>query len=69
MCPGFIDCSTPASSSDQTSHEITIDVYEKKLELHVSDEELARRRAEWHYTPPKAPASSPKSSGSGNSKA
>ena len=33
--------------------EITIDVYEKKLELHVSDEELARRRAEWHYTPPK----------------
>ena len=33
--------------------QITIDVYEKKLELHVSDEELARRRAEWHYTPHK----------------
>ena len=32
--------------------KITIDVYEKKLELHVSDEELARRRAEWTYTPP-----------------
>lgn len=30
---------------------ITIDVLEKKLELHVSDEELARRRAEWHYQP------------------
>ena len=32
--------------------QITIDVYEKRLELHVSDEELARRRAEWTYTPP-----------------
>lgn len=32
--------------------QITIDVYEKKLELHVSDEELARRKAEWTYTPP-----------------
>lgn len=32
---------------------ITIDVLEKKLELHVSDEELARRRAEWHYQPKK----------------
>ena len=30
---------------------ITIDVYKKELTLHVSDEELARRRAEWHYTP------------------
>ena len=32
--------------------QITIDVYGKRLELHVSDEELARRRAEWTYTPP-----------------
>ena len=29
-----------------------IDVYEKKLELMVSDEELERRRKEWSYTPP-----------------
>lgn len=32
--------------------KITIDVINKRLELHVSDEELARRRAEWSYTPP-----------------
>ena len=32
--------------------KITIDVYEKRLQLHVSDEELARRKAEWSYTPP-----------------
>lgn len=31
---------------------ITIDVIHKRLELHVSQEELDRRRAEWHYTPP-----------------
>lgn len=31
--------------------QITIDVISKKLELHVSDEELDRRRAEWSYTP------------------
>ena len=31
--------------------EISIDVYKKELTLHVSDEELERRRAEWHYTP------------------
>ena len=31
---------------------IMIDVYEKKLELMVSDEELERRRKEWSYTPP-----------------
>lgn len=30
---------------------ITIDVIKKELTLHVSDEELARRRAEWHYEP------------------
>ncbi|MDD7362782.1 MAG: dihydroxy-acid dehydratase [Peptoniphilus sp.] len=29
--------------------EITVDVLERKLTLHVSDEELARRRANWHY--------------------
>lgn len=31
--------------------EIEIDVVNKRLELHVSDEELARRRANWHYEP------------------
>lgn len=31
---------------------ITVDVIDKRLELHVSDEELARRKAEWSYTPP-----------------
>ncbi|NMC56822.1 MAG: dihydroxy-acid dehydratase [Eubacteriaceae bacterium] len=31
--------------------EITIDVINKKLTLHVSDEELAKRKAEWKYTP------------------
>ena len=30
---------------------ITIDIYKKELTLHVSDEELARRRQQWHYTP------------------
>ena len=35
--------------------QITIDVYDKKLELHVSDEELARRKAEWTYTAPEIP--------------
>ena len=30
---------------------ITIDVMEKSLTLHVSDEELARRRANWTYQP------------------
>lgn len=33
--------------------KITIDVYKKELTLHVSDEELARRRAQWSYTPKK----------------
>ncbi|MGN0659872.1 MAG: dihydroxy-acid dehydratase [Emergencia sp.] len=32
--------------------QITIDVINKKLELHVSDEELAQRKKEWRYTPP-----------------
>jgi dihydroxy-acid dehydratase len=32
---------------------ITIDVINKKIELHVSDEELERRRSEWKYQPKK----------------
>ena len=36
----------------QDGDQITIDVINKRLELHVSDEELARRRAAWSYTPP-----------------
>ena len=31
--------------------QINIDVYKKELTLHVSDEELARRKAEWTYEP------------------
>ena len=31
--------------------KITIDVYKKEVTLHVSEEELAKRMAEWHYTP------------------
>ena len=30
---------------------ITIDVYKHELHLHVSDEELEKRRSEWHYEP------------------
>ena len=33
--------------------EITIDVEQKTLELHVSEEEMARRRAAWRYQPPR----------------
>ena len=33
--------------------KITIDVYKKEVTLHVSDEELAQRRAQWSYTPQK----------------
>ena len=33
---------------------ISIDVYKKELTLHVSDEELALRRKEWHFTPKEA---------------
>ena len=33
--------------------EITVDVINKKLTLHVSDEELEKRRTEWSYTPNK----------------
>ena len=31
--------------------EITVDVINKTLTLHVSDEELAKRKAEWKYEP------------------
>ena len=34
-------------------YQITINVYTKELTLHVSDEELARRKAERHYEPKK----------------
>ena len=33
--------------------QITIDVYRHELHLHVSEEELTRRRAEWNYQPQK----------------
>jgi len=36
----------------ETGDEIEVDVSERRIHLHVSDEELARRRAAW--TPPKA---------------
>ena len=32
--------------------QITIDVVNKQLTLHVSDEELEERRKSWHYEPP-----------------
>jgi dihydroxy-acid dehydratase len=35
----------------QTGDEIEVDVAGRRIHLHVSDEELARRRAAW--TPPK----------------
>lgn len=35
----------------QDGDQITIDVIHNKLELHVSNEELAKRRAAWQYTP------------------
>lgn len=40
----------------QDGDRITIDVINQKLELHVSDEELAKRRANWTYTPPEIPS-------------
>jgi dihydroxy-acid dehydratase len=36
----------------QTGDEIEIDVAARKIHLHVSDEELARRRAAWQAPPP-----------------
>ena len=37
----------------QDGDEITVDVINKRLELHVSDEELERRRKNWSYKPVK----------------
>ena len=37
----------------QDGDEITVDVINKRLELHVSDEELERRRMNWSYKPVK----------------
>ena len=36
----------------QDGDRITVDVVNKQLTLHVSDEELAARKAKWSYTPP-----------------
>ncbi len=35
----------------QDGDKITIDVYKKEVTLHVSDEELAKRKAKWNYEP------------------
>jgi dihydroxy-acid dehydratase len=37
----------------QTGDEIEIDVAKRRIHLHVSDEELARRRAAWKQPPPR----------------
>ena len=37
----------------QTGDEIEVDVAQRRLHLHVSDEELARRRASWVAPPPR----------------
>jgi dihydroxy-acid dehydratase len=37
----------------QTGDEIEIDVARRRIHLHVSDEELARRRAAWTPPPPR----------------
>jgi dihydroxy-acid dehydratase len=39
----------------QTGDEIEIDVDKRSIHLHVSDEELARRKAKWIQPPPKYP--------------
>jgi dihydroxy-acid dehydratase len=39
----------------QTGDEIEIDVDERRIHLHVSDTEMARRKAEWTPPPPKYP--------------
>jgi dihydroxy-acid dehydratase len=39
----------------QTGDEIEIDVDKRSIHLHVSDEELARRKAQWIQPPPKYP--------------
>ena len=35
----------------ENGDEITIDVINRELNLHVSDEELAKRKDNWHYQP------------------
>ena len=37
----------------QTGDEIEIDVAERKIQLHVGDDELTRRRAAWIAPPPR----------------
>ena len=39
----------------QTGDEIEVDVEARRIHLHVSDEELARRRAAWTAPPPRYP--------------
>jgi dihydroxy-acid dehydratase len=39
----------------QTGDEIEVDVDKRSIHLHVSDEELARRRAAWKQPPPRYP--------------
>ncbi len=39
----------------QTGDEIEVDVEARRIHLHVSDEELARRRAAWKQPPPRYP--------------
>ena len=39
----------------QTGDEIEIDVDKRSIHLHVSDAELARRKAAWKQPPPKYP--------------
>jgi dihydroxy-acid dehydratase len=39
----------------RTGDEIEIDVNKRRIHLHVSDEELARRKAAWRPPPPKYP--------------
>ncbi len=39
----------------QTGDEIEIDVDARRIHLHVSDEEMARRRAAWKAPAPKYP--------------
>ena len=39
----------------QTGDEIEVDVAARRIHLHVSDEELAARRAQWQPPPPRYP--------------
>ena len=49
----LIETSTSLCSTAlvEDGDEISIDVYAKTVTLHVSDEELARRREKWSYKP------------------